>query len=114
MREPVVPPDGCKRQHLSAPPNAGWVFLPPQAERGEGLSLAYRNPGEVDILDHRPDNGQATGFCGERINLIRALPHIATQTFNRIGPANRPMPHRWKRGKGQPMLFVFTKAADGF
>ena len=45
----------------------------------------------TDVLDGRPDNGQATRFCGEDVDLIGALPHIAKQAFNRIGTANVAM-----------------------
>jgi hypothetical protein len=58
--------------------------------------LADRNLGQVNILHHRPDDGQTTGFRGESVNLIRALPDIAKETFNGIGAANVAMHHRWK------------------
>ena len=68
----------------------------------------------MDILHHRRDNGQATGFCCEGINLIGALPNIAKETFNGIGAANVPM-HDLRKGiKREKMLFIFTEAADSF
>jgi len=42
----------------------------------------HRDLVETDILDCRPDNGEATGLCREHINLIGALAHIAKETFN--------------------------------
>jgi len=68
----------------------------------------------VDILHYCPHNREAAGFCGEGVNLIRALPDIAKETFNGIRAADVAM-HDWrKRIKGQEMLFIFDQAADGF
>ncbi len=36
---------------------------------------------QANILDGGPDDRQATGLCGEHINLIGALAHIAEQTL---------------------------------
>jgi hypothetical protein len=41
--------------------------------------LADGNLGQANILHHGPDDGQAARLRRERINLISALPHIATQ-----------------------------------
>ena len=41
----------------------------------------HRDLVETDILDCRPDNGEATGLCREHINLIGALAHIALRDF---------------------------------
>ena len=41
--------------------------------------LRNRNLGQTDILHDSPDNGETTGFRGEGINLIAALPHIAKE-----------------------------------
>ena len=43
---------------------------------------------QTDILHRCPDDGEATGFRREHINLIGALPHIAEQTFNGIRALN--------------------------
>src|SRR5216117_3452294 len=51
------------------------------------------NPGKMDILHHGPDNGQATGFRGEDVNLIGAPSNIAKQAFNGIRAANVAMHH---------------------
>ena len=69
---------------------------------------------QADVLDGRPDNRQATGFCGEDVNLIGALPDIAKQAFNRIGAANVTVHDWWKGIKGQQMLFIFDEAAHRF
>jgi hypothetical protein len=61
----------------------------------------------VNALHGCPNDGQATAFRGERINLISALPNIAKKTFNGIGTANVAMHHWWKRIKRQQMLFIF-------
>jgi hypothetical protein len=37
---------------------------------------------QVDILNGRPDNGQATGLGGEHVDLIGALSHITEETLN--------------------------------
>ncbi len=76
--------------------------------------LADRNFWQADILHHGPHDGQTTGFRGESINLIRPLPHEASQAFNRIGAANVAMHDWWKSVKCQKMLFILTEAADGF
>src|SRR5713226_3189364 len=49
--------------------------------------LRNGNLGQTDILHDSPDNGETTGFRGEGINLIGALPHIAKEAFNGIGRA---------------------------
>ena len=40
---------------------------------------------QADILNSRPDDGQATDLCGEHVDLISTLPYITEQTLNRIG-----------------------------
>lgn len=55
--------------------------------------LADRDPGQANILHHRPHDGQATGFGRERIDLIGALAHEAPQAFNGIGAANVAVHH---------------------
>ena len=70
--------------------------------------------GQADILHDGPHDGQTTGFSGKGVNLIRALPDIAKETFNGIGTADIAMHDRWKSVKCQKMLFIFTEAADGF
>ena len=52
---------------------------------------------QADILDGRPDNGQATRLRREDIDLISTLPHIAEETLNRIGGLNMPM-HALRKG----------------
>ena len=72
------------------------------------------NPRQTDILHHGPDNGQATGFRGEGVNLIRAPSHITKQTFDRIGTVNVAM-HDGREGiKRQQVLFIFRETADRF
>lgn len=39
-------------------------------------ALLYGDFVQADILDGRPDDGEATGLSGEDINLIGALAHI--------------------------------------
>jgi hypothetical protein len=68
----------------------------------------------MDILHHGPDNGQATRFRGEDVNLIRAPSHIAQQAFNGIRAANVAMHHLREGIKSQQMLFIFTETADRF
>ena len=49
---------------------------------------------QMDILDRRPDNRQATGLRSEHVDLIGALPHIAKETLNSIGGLNMTMQAR--------------------
>jgi hypothetical protein len=65
----------------------------------------------MDILHHGPDNGEATGFRCEGVNVICSLPNIAKEAFHRSGAANRAVPDLWEGLKGQKMLFVFGQAA---
>jgi hypothetical protein len=65
-------------------------------------------------LHHGPDDGQTRRLGGEGINLVGALPHEASQAFNRIRAANRAMHDRWKSIKRQQMLFIDASAAYGF
>ena len=69
--------------------------------------LADRNLGQANILHHGPDDRHTTGFSREDVNLIGALPHEASQAFNRIGAANVPVHDWWKGIKGQQILFIF-------
>ena len=69
---------------------------------------------QTDVLDGRPDNGQATGLRRKHINLISALPHIAEQTLNGIRRLNVSM-HALRKGiKRQEVLFVFSQASHRF
>ncbi len=68
----------------------------------------------MNVLHGSPNDGQATGFCREGINLIGALPDITKKAFNRIGATNIPMHDRWKGIKRQQVLFLFGQATDGF
>ena len=68
----------------------------------------------MDILHHGPDNGQATGFRGEDVNLIGAPSNIAKQAFNGIRAANVAMHHLRESIKSQQMLFIFRETADRF
>lgn len=69
---------------------------------------------QVNILHDGPNDGQATGFCREGVNLVRAWSHVTQQTFNRIGHTNIAMHHLWEGIKGEQMLFIFTKATKRF
>ena len=68
---------------------------------------------QPDILDRGPDNRQATGLCGEHVNLVGALSHIAKETFDGISRLNVTMHHLRKRIKRQQMLFVLSQTSDG-
>ncbi len=69
---------------------------------------------QTDILHHGPDNGQATGFRGEGVNLIRAPSNITKQAFNGIGATNVAMHDLWKGIQRQKMFFIFRETADRF
>src|SRR5258707_620001 len=68
----------------------------------------------MNVLHDGPHDGQATGFGGEGVNLVRPLPDIAKETFNRIRTANVAM-HDWRKSiKRQKMLFISTKTPYRF
>ncbi len=68
---------------------------------------------QTDILDRRPDNGEATGLRREPVNLISVLPHIAEQTFDGIGGLNMPMHGGRELVKRQEVLFILSQAPLG-
>src|SRR5690348_16288320 len=53
---------------------------------------------QADVLESRPDNGQATGLRREHVDLISALSDIAEETFNRIGGGQEEIPTKQARG----------------
>lgn len=65
----------------------------------------------MDVLDRSPDNHQATRFCGEDVDLIGALPHIAKQAFNSIRRLDVAVHGRRKLVKGQQVLFIFRQTS---
>ena len=67
---------------------------------------------QADVLHRRPDNAETTGLGREGINLIGALPHIAEETFDRIGRLNVSMHRLRECKKGEGVLFVFSQASD--
>src|SRR5437588_7709332 len=71
----------------------------------------HRDFVKTDVLDRSPDNRQATRFCGEDVDLIGALPHIAKQAFNSIRRLNVPTHGRRKLVKGQQVLFIFSQTS---
>jgi hypothetical protein len=75
--------------------------------------LRDRYPGQVYILHDRSDDGHATGFRGEGINLISSLANVAKEAFNGIGCTNISMHDFGKGIKRQQMLLIFAEAADG-
>jgi len=48
---------------------------------------------QADILDRGPHNREATHLGGEDVNLIGALSHEASQTFDGIGGLKVPVYH---------------------
>ncbi len=66
---------------------------------------------QADILDRRPDDGQATGLRREHVDLIGALAYIAEETLNGIGALNVAVHALRKRIKGQEVLFVLSQAS---
>ena len=66
---------------------------------------------QADVLHRRPDNGETTGFGREGINLIGALPHVAEETFDRIGCLNVSMHRLRKRKKGEGVLFILSQTS---
>jgi hypothetical protein len=66
------------------------------------------------LLDDGPDDRQATALCCEHIDLIGALPHIAEETFNRIGRLNMPMHGLRELVKREGLLFFLGQTSYGF
>ncbi len=66
---------------------------------------------QADILDHCPDDGQATHLGREHVNLIGALAHIAEQTFDGIGRLNVAVHALREPVKRQEVLFVLSQAS---
>ena len=56
---------------------------------------------QTDILDRGPDYRQATGLGREHVNLVGALSHEASETFDGVGRLNVTMHDQRKRIKCQ-------------
>jgi hypothetical protein len=69
---------------------------------------------QADNLDGCPDDSQATRLGSEHVNLIGALPHEASETFNGIGGLNVSMHRGRKRIKRQEVFFVLSQASHRF
>ena len=69
---------------------------------------------QTDILDRGPDYRQATALGREHVNLVGALPHEASETFDCIGGLNVPMHRLRELVKRQEMLFILPQAAHTF
>jgi hypothetical protein len=69
---------------------------------------------QADVLDGRPNNSQATGFCGEHVNLIGPLPHEASEAFDGIGGLNMSVHDLRKFVKREGLLFLFSQASHRF
>jgi hypothetical protein len=65
----------------------------------------------MNILHRGPNNREATGLRGKRIDLIGALSHIAKKALNGVGAADVTVHHLWKSIKRQEMLFVLSQTA---
>lgn len=76
--------------------------------------LHHRESVQADILDCCPDDCQATRFCGEDVDLIGALPHIAEEAFNGVGRLNVPVHSGKKIIKRQCSLFLLRQASHSF
>jgi len=69
----------------SEPPSLAGCWLTTSSQSEVALQRDFV---QTDVLDGRPDNGQATGLRGEDVDLIGALAHEAPKTFNGIGALN--------------------------
>ncbi len=69
---------------------------------------------QADVLQSRPDDGEATGLGGEHVDLISPLPHIAEETLNRIGRLNMPMHAHRELVKREGLLFFLSQTSHGF
>jgi hypothetical protein len=77
------------------------------------FGLFDRNFSQADVLDHGPDNHEATGLGCEHVDLIGALPQEAPQTLNGIGRLNVPMPAGRELVKRQALLFFLSQTSHG-
>jgi hypothetical protein len=69
---------------------------------------------QVDILNGRPDDAQATGLRREDIDLIGALPHETPQALNGVRGLNVAV-HSLRKGiKGQEVLLILSQASHRF
>ena len=111
MPEKVIAPPGNAKNVPPYTSPEDWLLTLTQARAGP---LENRDFMETDILHHSPDKGQTTHLSSEGINLIGALSNIAEEAFDGIGRLNVAMHRRWKRVKGEQMLFILHQAADRF
>ena len=68
----------------------------------------------MDILHHRPNNGQTAHLRCEGINVIGALSNIAEKAFDSISRLNMTRHGRWKGIKRQHMFFILSQTPHGF
>jgi hypothetical protein len=66
---------------------------------------------QTDVLDHSPNDHQATRLYCEHINLISPLPYIAKQALNGISRLNIPMHPLRKVVKREGLLFLLCQTA---
>jgi hypothetical protein len=63
---------------------------------------------QADILYCGPDNRQATALGREHVNLVGALSHEASETFDGVGRLNISV-HGGRKGiKRQEVLFILS------
>src|SRR5712692_10059156 len=100
--------DGERQENgqKTSPPEPPFLVGCLLTSNDHGSGASHRNFMQADVLDCRPDNSKATGFCGEHVNLIGALPHIAEQTLNGIGGLNVSMHGSRELVKRQQVLFI--------
>src|SRR3989442_6514430 len=89
------------------PPSLTGCWLTP---RSQSSAVSQRDFMQADVLDGRPDNCEATRFCGEDVNLIGALAHIAKQAFKSIRRLNVPVHALRERIKRQEVFFILSQA----
>ncbi len=64
----------CQKTPPPAPPfTAGYLFT----GSDHWTHSSHREFVQADVLHSRPDDGEAARFCGEHVDLISPLPHIA-------------------------------------
>jgi hypothetical protein len=92
------------------PPFPAGCFLTSSYQLSGAL---HRDFVQADVLDHGPDNHEATGLGCEHVDLIGALPQEAPQTLNGIGRLNVPMHAGRELVKRQALLFFLSQTSHG-
>jgi len=107
----AVAQESAQKPPPPQPPSLAGCWLTPGSET---KADSHRDFVQADILDRGPHNRQAAVLGGEDANLIGALPHEASETFDGIGGLNMPVHGSRKCIERQGLLFLFSQASHRF